>query len=175
MSNDLFNCIENARSVRSFKNEMVPLELLEKVLYAATMAPSAGNLQPWFFYVVTDKNIKQKLEDASNQQEQIAAAPCVIAVMADTGKANTKYQERGAQLYCIQDTAAAIQNMLLAAEALKLDTCWVGAFDEIAVQTILEVPEHFRAVAMICIGYSDEVKDHNKKRLSVKEVTKYLS
>ena len=94
--------------------------------------------------------------------------------MADPAKSNEKYGERGAQLYCLQDTAAAAENLLLAAESMGLATCWVGSFDEPQVQKLVEAPPRLRAVAIICVGYSDQQISSPKERLRVAEVTKII-
>ena len=80
----------------------------------------------------------------------------MIVVAADPQRSARTYGTRGAELYSIQDTAAAVQNMLLAVVALGLGACWVGAFDEKAAARVLELPAHLRPVAMIPIGYTKE-------------------
>jgi nitroreductase len=130
-------------------------------------------LQPWYFYVVTNEELKDNISAACFDQQQVKDAPAIIVVMADPARSNERYGERGAQLYCLQDTAAATQNILLAAAGLGVDTCWVGAFDEVQVQRLVEAPPRLRAVAIICVGYGDE-SGHHKERLRVAEVTKIL-
>ncbi|RLF23588.1 MAG: nitroreductase family protein, partial [Thermoprotei archaeon] len=85
-------------------------------------------------------------------QMWIAEAPVVVVVCANIPRTAWRYGERGRSLYCLQDTAAAIQNMLLAAHALGYGTCWVGAFDEEEVSRILGLPDHVRPVAIVPIG-----------------------
>lgn len=175
MSRDVFECMRNSQSVRRFNPNIVPDKLIAQILEAGCWAPSAGNLQPWFFYVVKNKNIKDQIYEASFNQEQVKQAPVLIVVLADPARSNERYKERGAQLYCIQDTAAAAENMLLAAEALGLGACWVGAFDEVKVQTILEAAPRLRAVAILALGYSDDERtDEPKERLRVAEVAKII-
>lgn len=174
MTKDVFDAMRESHSVRSFKPEPIPEPTLTRILEAGCWAPSAGNLQPWYFYVVTNEDLKEKIEDACHEQQQVAGAPVVIVVMADPARSNERYGERGAQLYCLQDTAAATQNMLLAATGLGLDACWVGAFDEVAVQRLVEAPPRLRAIAVVCIGYGDEHEAHSKERLRVAEVAKIL-
>ncbi|VBB06179.1 nitroreductase [Lucifera butyrica] len=174
MTKDVFDCMRECHSVRSFQPDPIPDATLGRILEAASWAPSAGNLQPWYFYVVINSELKHRLAEAAFEQQQIEAAPVAIVLMADPARSNERYGERGAQLYCIQDTAAAAQNMLLAAEGLGLGACWVGAFDERRVQELVEAPPRLRAVAILCIGYSDEPEDEYKERFSVAEVTKLL-
>lgn len=175
MTKDVFDAMRESHSVRNFRPQSLPEPTLTRLLEAACWAPSAGNLQPWYFYVVTNVQLKEKIAEACYDQDQIEAAPAIIVVMADPARSNEQYGERGAQLYCLQDTAAATQNILLAAAGLGVDTCWVGAFDEVRVQRLVEAPPRLRAVAIICVGYGDESESaHAKERLRVAEVTKIL-
>jgi hypothetical protein len=127
---DLFEAIRTRRSVRRYLRDPIPQETLEELLSAAISAPSAGNAQPWRFIVVRDQGLKGKLVEAAYGQEFLAEAPVVVVVCADLERARRAYKERGEKLYCLQDTAAAVENLLLAATAKGLGTCWVGAFDE---------------------------------------------
>jgi nitroreductase len=70
------------------------------------------------------------------------------------------YGYRGKTLYCIQDTAAATQNILLTAYSLGLGTCWIGAFNEDEAKRALNAPEGIRPVAIIPVGYPDETPSH---------------
>ena len=174
MTKDVFDAMRESDSVRSFKPEHIPEATISRILEAACWAPSAGNLQPWYFYVVTNEALKGKIAAVCPGQDQVAEAPVLVVVLADPAKSNDLYGERGAQLYCIQDTAAAAQNILLAATGLGIDSCWVGAFDEPEVQRLIEAPPRLRAVALICLGYGDEQQRHNKERFRVAEVAKIL-
>ncbi|HDO41379.1 MAG TPA: nitroreductase family protein, partial [Candidatus Bathyarchaeota archaeon] len=104
----------------------------------------------------------------------IEEAPVVIVVCADESRSSWAYGSRGASLYCIQDTAAATENMLLAACALGLGACWVGAFREDEVKRILKVPGGLRPVAIVPIGYPAERPNPPPKR-PLEEVVHYES
>ena len=175
MTKDVFDCMRDNQSIRSFKSEPVPEPTLSRILEAACWAPSAGNLQPWYFYVVKNNDLKEAIVQACFDQEPISAAPVIVVVMADPAAANDRYGERGAQLYCLQDTAAAIENMLLAAEGLGVGSCWVGDFDEPKVQKLVEAPPRLRAVAIVCLGYSEEANNPPKERYRVADRTKYIN
>ncbi|RLI30265.1 MAG: nitroreductase family protein [Candidatus Hecatellales archaeon] len=153
---EVFEAIYGRRSIRSFRREPIPKEYLTKILDAARWAPSAGNVQPWEFIVVTDGKLKEALARAALNQYFTAEAPVAIVVCADLEKAYQSYGVRGETLYCLQDTAAAVQNMLLAAYALGLGSCWVGAFNEEAVSRILGIPEGYRPVAIVPLGFPAE-------------------
>jgi Nitroreductase len=174
MTKDVFDAMREAHSVRQFTSEPLPAPTLTRLLEAACWAPSAGNLQPWYFYVVQGEALKRRLASACQDQRQVAEAAAAVVVTADPARSSERYGERGAQLYCLQDTAAAIQNILLAATGLGIASCWVGAFDERQVQELVEAPPRLRAVAIVCLGYSNEVEEEPKERLRVAEVTKIL-
>lgn len=174
MTKDIFDCMRESHTVRNFKQQEIADATLTRILEAGCWAPSAGNLQPWYFYVVKNQQVKDKIAEVCYEQQQIQEAPVSVVIMADPSRSNDQYGERGAQLYCLQDTAAAAENMILAADALGISSCWVGAFDERQVQQAVEAPPRLRAVAIICLGYSDEQIKRSKERYRVAEVTKII-
>ncbi|HOB88540.1 MAG: nitroreductase family protein [Bacillota bacterium] len=156
LTTDLFEVIEKRRSERHFKPDPVSGDAIKRILECGLRAPTAGNIQPWQFIVVKRPELKEDLARAAFGQRFVSDAPVVIVVAADPQRSARTYGTRGAELYSIQDTAAAVQNMLLAVVALGLGACWVGAFDEKAAARVLELPAHLRPVAMIPIGYTKE-------------------
>jgi nitroreductase len=168
----LFEAIKQRRSVRAYTTEDVSEEEVKKLIEAARWAPSAGNIQPWRFVIVRDAKIKQKLTEAALNQTFIEEAPVVIVVCADEAKSSRGYGNRGATLYCIQDTAAATQNILLAAHTLGLGTCWVGAFREELVKKTLNAPTNIQPVAIIPVGHAAE-KPRGPSRRSLEEIVHY--
>ena len=169
---DVFQAIKERRSIRAFSSEAVRDDDLTKMLEAAIWAPSAGNLQPWEFIIVKSPAKKKEIARAALYQMFIAEAPVVIVVCANIPKTSRVYGERGSSLYCIQDTAAAIQNLLLAVHALGYGACWVGAFREEEVKKILKLPQYVRPVAIIPIGKPAE-KPKPPRRVSIDEITYY--
>jgi len=157
MSSTIMDIIKGRRSIRRFKRgEKIPEEDLKKILEAAIYAPSAGNRQPWEFIIVENEDTKIRLAEAAYYQTWMTEAPTIIIVCTNEERSASRYGERGRTLYCIQDTAAAIQNMLLMAHSLGYGACWVGAFNENEVRRILNIPIGVRPVAMIPIGKPDE-------------------
>jgi len=140
------------RSCRHFLRHELPDDHLKLLLECLRYAPSAGNMQPWRFYVVKDDARKQALVASAYGQRFIGEAPVVIVVCAVPEESASRYGQRGASLYCIQDTAAAVQNLLLAATALGYGACWIGAFDEAAAARALNLPPGQRPVAMVPVG-----------------------
>jgi len=171
---EVFEAIKKRRSVRRFdpKRE-VSGEQVEKLLEAARWAPSAGNLQSWFFVVVRDKTVKERLAEAALGQSFIAEAPVVIVVCADLERSASKYMSRGRELYAIQDTTLAAENLWLAAVGMGLAASWTGAFDEEEVLQILDLEESLRPVAIMPLGYPAESPSPPPRR-PVKEISKTI-
>lgn len=146
--------IKSRRCIRSFdSSKKISREQIEKILEAGQWAPSAGNAQDWQFLVVQNKKIKEALAEAALGQNFVAEAPVVIVVVTDLKRIEEFYGSRGKELYSIQDTAAATQNMFLTAHSIELGACWVGAFDEKEVSQILKLEKNLRPVVILPIGY----------------------
>jgi len=152
------------RSVRAFTGDDLPDAEVEKLIEAACLAPSAGNNQPWGFVLVRDDETKRRLVEAAHGQSFIGEAPVVIVVCADPDRTTPRYGERGLSLYCIQDTAAAIENILLTAAYNGLGTCWIGAFDEAAAAEAVGLPKNVRPVAMIPVGHLAQNPERRPRR-----------
>jgi len=169
---DVLEAVKGRRSIRAFKNQDVPAEIVEELIDAARWAPSAGNIQPWEFIIVRKPEIKRRLVEAALGQMFIEDAPVVIVVCANEECSSQGYGVRGETLYCIQDTAAAIQNIHLTAYSLRLGTCWVGAFREEETREILKIPQGIRPVAIIPVGYPAEVPTA-RTRKSISQIVHY--
>jgi nitroreductase len=153
---DVLEAVKGRRSIRAYKSDNVSSEIVEKLVEAALWAPSAGNIQPWEFIIVRKPEIKRKLVEAALDQTFIEEAPVVIVVCANEVRSSQGYGIRGKTLYCLQDTAAAIQNIHLTAHSVGLGTCWIGAFKEEEARQILNIPKGVRPIAIIPIGYAAE-------------------
>jgi nitroreductase len=150
---DLFEAIEERVNVKVYDKRDVPEELIAQILHAGTLAASAGDIQPWEFIVVKDKTKKTEISLACLRQKHVEDAPLLIIVCANLEKVAIKFGDRGKNLYAIQDTGAAIQNMLLAAHGLGLGASWVHAFEEEAIKRILKIPDRLRPVGVLAIGF----------------------
>jgi nitroreductase len=165
---DVADCIEGRTSVRSYKPDPIDDSIVHEALRMANLAPSAGNLQARDFVVVRDVSSKKALAAAAYNQDFVGAAPVVIVCCANTQRIK-HYQERGTTLYCLQDVAAAIENMILFLYSKGIGSVWVGAFDEKRASAALGLPAHARPVAIVPIGYPAE-KSVPRKRLSSETV-----
>lgn len=161
---DLLELIGGRRSVRRFTSEPVADEVIEELLEAMRWAPSAGNAQPYRIHVVRDNAIKASLAVAALGQQFIAEAPVVIVVAVERFEAQRSYRSRGEELYCLQDSAAAIQNLLLLAHSRGLGTCWVGAFKEGSIAQALSLPGEQRPVAIVPIGVPSDIPKPPRRR-----------
>ena len=166
---DLLEALARRRSVRKYKKQDLPQGTVEKLLESARLAPSAGNIQPWAFVIVSSQKTKIDLSEAAFGQRDLQDAPAVIVVCADVKRATESYGDRGKSLYCIQDTAAAIQNILLTACNMGLGTCWIGAFKDDVVRKVINAPQSMRPLALIPVGYPDEAPKLGPRR-SISEI-----
>jgi nitroreductase len=154
---DFFDAVANRRSVRSYLDKEVEEDKLQKILEAGNAAPSAGDLQGYEIVVVRDRKQKEALSHAANQPF-IAQAPIVLVVVANQKRSAQRYRERGAKLYAVQDATIATSYMQLAATALGLASCWVGAFDDNGVASAVRanINEGFMPEAVLPIGYPNQ-------------------
>jgi 5,6-dimethylbenzimidazole synthase len=188
---DVFAAMKERRSWRSFSSEPLDEASVEKILEAATWAPSPLNMQPWEFIVVTSGEVKEKLFQEADRCRKWAMeasgwkwlgkysvgflkqAPVIIAVVGDpSGTGMDKFQEEGTVGYQ-HACAAAIQNMHLAAHALGLGTLWFTFFDKRAMREILAIPAGKTPLALVCVGKPDGAAQQMPRK-PAKERTTYL-
>jgi len=167
---DFFDVVKNRRSVRSFEPDPVPETLLKVILEAAQWAPSAGNCQARDFVIVKNPETKRRLCEAAFGQGFIEEAPVDVVVCANEKRSAAVYGSRGKNLYCVLDAAASAQNILLAAHALGLSTCWVGAYSDEEVAKALGLPEYVKPIAILPIGYPAE-KPSPPRRIPLESLT----
>jgi nitroreductase len=121
-----FEVIQTRRSVRSFKKNHIPKEVLNRILDPARIAPSGSNRQPWKFIIVKDEALKQKIALACNNQKFIADAPVIVVACGQRLPIN-----RGGyivEMSMLLDVAIAFTHLILAARAEGLGACWIGVF-----------------------------------------------
>jgi nitroreductase len=143
---DVFEAVQKRKSQRSYLSKPVPRETLEKLLEAARLSPSANNIQPWHFVVVTDPNNRKTLSKGL-YAKFLKDVPAVIVLCGD---------EPASPEWYVVDVALAGENMVLAATEEGLGTCWVGSFEEDNVKSLLNIPESMRVVALLAVGYAKE-------------------
>jgi len=150
---DFSEVIRTRRSVRAFKRDPVPEDVMSKVLDAARIAPSGSNRQPWRFILVTDEVLKQKMISACNNQEFIAQAPVIVVACGQRLRLN-----RGGymgEMSTLLDVAIAFTHLVLAARAEGLGTCWIGAFSNDEIKKLLQIPNEYEVVAATPLGFPE--------------------
>ena len=146
---DLLPEIVKRVSVRDFTNESVPKEVLDRILEAGRLAPSAKNRQPWRFVVLRAPEKKKLLEQASFGQEHVGTAAAAIACCST----NTEYRMPNGQPAYPIDISFAASFMMLQAVREGLGTCVVTTYDEAVVRDIITVPFSMRVVLLLLLGY----------------------
>lgn len=170
---DFWEVIKKRKCIRKYQDKKIPGKDILKILEAGILAPSEGNIQPWFFYVVKNRSKRKELEKAGMWQEFLSEAPVTIVICINLDQIKIKYGKRGLDLYHKQSTAAATENMFLAATALGLGACWVGGFFEKEISKILSLPKNLRPVVLMPIGYPAE-KGRLRGRKPIEEVSKFV-
>jgi len=152
---EVFEAIQNRHSVRSYLSDEVPSEKLVRILEAARLVPSAGNIQPWHFIIITDQQMRKELSKG-RYAKFLVESPVVIVGCGD---------ERASPNWHQVDTSIAMQNMVLTATSEGLGTCWIGSFNENQVKKLLDIPERFRVIALLALGYRRKTMDLSSKVL----------
>jgi nitroreductase len=157
----LIESILTRRSIRHYDERQIPEDVLAQILEAGRQAPSAVNRQPVHFVIVKDKEIKKGLSHFMFNRF-INDAPAVLVGCADVNSLITGK-------WAIVDAAIAMQNMVIAAWVLGVGSCWIGAFDEKKVKELLKIPEKWKVVALVTIGYPEK-KPKKKPKKPVEEL-----
>ncbi len=183
---EVMEAIRSRRSIRRYDDRPVPRDLIEEILEAARLAPSASNLQTWKFKIVTDGETKKLLREAAFDQKFVEKAPVVIVACADytafgdrakrslellrSGAVKpslslllrTLRSEKGLEqeernlTNALINVSIAVEHMVLAAKSLGLGTCWVRAFQPARVAEILSLPPECPPVFLLPLGYPRE-------------------
>lgn len=161
----LVDVILSRRSVRRYDRKAIPKDVLDKILEAGRQAPSAGNRQPWHFIVVTDEEIKKELSTGLFNRH-IKDSAFTIVGCADTG-----LWQIGTRRWSIIDTTIALQNMVVAAWAMGVGSCWIGDFNE-EVKQLLSIPNNWNVVALVSFGYPAE-KPKAKTRKPIEKIVSF--
>ena len=157
---DALQAILSRRSIRAYTDELVSAEMIETLLRAAMAAPSAGNQQPWRFVVATERGMLDAMAETTPYGRMLKAAPLAITVCAAVGdlKHPTMWQ---------QDCSAAVENILVAVNALGLGACWLGFWPKMErvapLKAVLALPEGIEPLAVLAIGHPAEEKPPSER------------
>lgn len=170
---DFYEVIRTRRSIRSYKSDPIPENVLRRVLEAARIAPSGANRQPWRFIVVKNPEVKRRLAEACNGQMFIAEAPVVVVACGF----NIHYNRGGymGDFSMLVDVSIAFTHLILAARAEGLGTCWIGSFDNRRVKKLLGIADDVNVVAITPLGYPKSPEAFRKPgfRKSLEEIVCY--
>lgn len=155
---DAIECIKERRSVRQYSAEPISQDILRELIDCARLAPSANNIQPWGFIVLTEKASLRKVSEVTDYGSFIkSAAACIIVCCKDTK-------------YYLEDGCAATENILLAAKAFGIGSCWIAGdkknYAE-EIKNMFGIPKTMKIVSIVSLGYpKQEIKPHGKRSLN---------
>lgn len=145
---DAIKVLKTRQSQRSYDGYSIDLKIIEDIVDCGRLAPSARNYQPLRFVIIDDKSIIKQISDNVANAKFFDKAPIVIAVLAES-KAPFK----------VEDGCAATQNILLAATAYKLGSCWVAGYQKdyhTFIEKLLSCPKDYELISLISIGKVDK-------------------
>jgi nitroreductase len=154
---DAIEALKTRRSIRAYTGAPVSREMIEQIIDCGRLAATARNLQPWEFVVVTERDMLRRLAELTTYGKHIASAAACILVFC------------GPSTWYLEDGAAATENILLAARALGLGTCWVDGDKKPYAETVRQLagaPQGHKLISMIPLGYPAESPQQSKRPLS---------
>ena len=154
---DAIEVLKTRRSVRAYTRAPVPRKIIEDIVDCGRLAPTANNVQPWEFVVVTDPELLRRIAVITEYGKFIADAPVCVVVLSKETK------------YYLEDGSAATENILLAARAHGLASCWVAGDKKPYASEICRLvgaPRGCKLISLIPIGYPAESPEKSKRPLS---------
>ncbi|WP_028845001.1 nitroreductase family protein [Thermodesulfovibrio thiophilus] len=161
---DILEIIKTRRSIRKFKQESPPEDLIKKCIEAALYAPSSMNSQPWYFVIVKDRTKIKEIAKVQKFTKFLENAPYIIVALADEKRSK----------HWLEDMGCSLMALLLEAHSLGLGACWGAVYNpdnkdrENYIRQIIDIPENLRIISCIGIGYPDEIP-HPKKVKTLEE------
>jgi len=140
--NALLEFFKERRSIRIYKNKMIPDEEIEMILEAGRWAPSASNRQPWEFIVIKNREILKNI--SGTYSSFLEYAPVAIAIIGKPYKSPNWY---------VIDTTLVSMNMMLMAWSLGIGTCWLGSLNRKNVKKLLELDPNDYVLTVLPLGY----------------------
>jgi nitroreductase len=149
----VLNLLEGRRSIRRYRPDPVPDEMIQQLLEAGRWAPSASNRQPWAFIVVQDEAVRREVAQHAAyfflRWAHVEEAPLLIVLCGDA-------RSRIYRQFLHEDIGLAGGQIMLQAAALGLGTCWIGGLDRKAIAGILKVPDRMEVVGLLTVGFPAE-------------------
>jgi nitroreductase len=163
--------LKGRRSIRKYKEKKLSRNSLNAILDAIRYAPSAGNLQNWRLIVVEDENKKEEIAKYCFKQKWMTRASVIVVVCSDDSDVKRTYGDKS-DMFCRQNCAAGIQNMLLKAYSIGIGSCWVGAHDDDKIKALLKMPDNINIEAVICFGHADE-NPEMPRRIDLRDIVHF--
>lgn len=154
---DAIEALKTRRSIRGYLPDSVPKEIVEDLVDCGRQAATARNIQPWLFVVVTDLAMRRLISETADYGKFIAQAPVCIVVLCEDTK------------FYLEDGCAAIQNILVAARAHGLGSCWVAGDKKSYAENIRDMvgaPKAFKLIGLIAVGKGEKTPDISKKPIA---------
>lgn len=155
--NEIIKVLKERRSIRKYLPKPIPKDVLEDIIDCGRLAPSAKNLQPWLFVVSTKQDTKEKISQLATYGKFIADAAACVSVFCERDNE-----------FKAEDGSAATENIIIAAKAYDIASCWVAGYKRPYSEDIrkaLNVPEKYELISLIPMGYSDDTANRSKKPL----------
>lgn len=160
---DTLKALKLRRSIREYSDKPLPKEAIERIIDAARFAPTARNVQPWEFVVITDRGLLGKLGSIADNGRFIAKSRCCIAVFCSDTK------------YYLEDGCAATVNILNAAASLGIGSCWVAGDKKPyceEISRLLGATASFKLISLVSLGYPVSAKSFFiAEKRNCKEIT----
>lgn len=156
INNNLLAIIKKRRSIRVFKKDKIPEKILKDIVDCGRVAPTARNLQPWKFVIITKSFNLEKIAETTDHGKFLAQAPSCILVFCQDTK------------YYLEDGCAATQNILIAAQSYGIGSCWIAGDKKPYAEKIGQIvnaPEGWKLVSVIALGYPAENPCPSKKSI----------
>lgn len=148
---ELHEVIEKRRSIRKFSEKPVSRELLEQLIRAAALAPSASNMQAWRFFVADDPELVRAVDSFSPGFS--GKPPVIIAIASDLAEVERRGSKNSLVYGLMMDAAMAAENLMLEAADLGLGTCAIKSYNDKAVHKLLNLPDTMRLEILISVGW----------------------
>ncbi|MBT6995478.1 hypothetical protein HN865_05115 [Candidatus Woesearchaeota archaeon] len=145
--------IQGLGTTKNYLDKKIKWDKLTEILDSIRYAPSSGDLQNWKVVVVDDLENKKKLAKFSYDQTWVSKASVVLVVCNDQSEVKRMFKGK-ADFYSTQNCAAGIQNMLLRATSLGIDSAWIRTFNAERIRSLLSIPEDIKIDALITLGYA---------------------
>jgi nitroreductase len=142
---DTYECIRTRRTTRTFLAKDVPVEIIQRIMEAGRLAPSARNQQPWHFVAIQEKEMLKQLAPLCTTGRFIEQAGCAIVMVTDP---SNRWHEI--------DGARAVQNMELAGWNEGVGTCWIGSLERDKIKELLGIPQSLHLMTILPFGYPAE-------------------